>query len=225
MVSMTKNSPHSRTMGNKHDYLPAAGHDAFLPVYDLFTRLLGVRGIHRTLVDQAELAPGAEVLEIGCGTGNLTLLSADAAPGASLVGTDPDPRALARAERKRKHRENVRFDRAYSQELPFPDASFDRVLSAFMWHHLDSDVKRATAAELHRVLRPGARLHLVDVAGHPTPTDGRVARRMHRNPHLAENLGDAIPNLLSDNGFDCAETSSRAFRRFGRITWYRATRR
>lgn len=41
--SMTENRPHSITdsLGNPHDYLPAAGHDAFLPGYDLLTRVLG----------------------------------------------------------------------------------------------------------------------------------------------------------------------------------------
>jgi hypothetical protein len=43
-------------MGNRHDYLPAAGNDLLLPGYDLLTRVLGMHPAYRSLIDQAELA-------------------------------------------------------------------------------------------------------------------------------------------------------------------------
>lgn len=211
-------------MGNSHDYLPAAGRDGLLPFYDFFTRLLGVRKIHRALVRQAGLTPGTKVLEIGCGTGNLTITTKDAQPGAEILGTDPDPRALARAERKAKGRNGIRFERAYAQELPVPDGSVDRVLSAFMLHHLPGDVKTAAAAEALRVLRPGGQLHVVDVGGHMTEADGFSSRRMLESGHVTDNLGDGIPRLLRAAGFDCTEVDSRVYRFIGRVTYYRATR-
>lgn len=230
MGYMTKHHPatHSpditHAMGNEHDYLPAAGRDALLPFYDLMTRALGVGKIHRTLLTHATITPGARVLEIGCGTGNLTIATKDAHPAADILGTDPDPLALARAERKAKGRTGIRFERGYGQELPVPDESIDRVLSAFMWHHLPTEVKAATATEVLRVLRPGGQLHLVDVGGRMSAADGRTARRMLKNGHVADNLNDGIPRLLRSAGFECEEVDSRVHRFIGRVTYYRATR-
>jgi ubiquinone/menaquinone biosynthesis C-methylase UbiE len=194
---MTEHRPH---LAAKHDYIPAFGVDALLPFYDLLTRALGMGRAYDALVAQAELADGLRVLEIGCGTGNVTTRVTRAAPGADVVGSDPDPLALARARRKVKGVSGIRFERAYAQELPFADETFDRVLSSMMLHHLDDDVKAAAAQEMYRVLCPGGAAHIVDIRG------------------------DAIPRFLTAAGFDCTEVETRRHRFIGRLTFYRATR-
>jgi ubiquinone/menaquinone biosynthesis C-methylase UbiE len=177
-----------------------------------------------TLVAQAELGDGLRVLEIGCGTGNVTTRVKRAAPGADVIGTDPDPLALARAQRKARGMTGIRFERAYAQELPFAEGEFDRVLSSMMLHHLDDDVKAGAAAEIYRILRPGGTLHIVDIGGHTTGHHGLAARWMKDNPHAVGNLGDAIPRLLRTAGFDCTEVATRRNRFIGLLTFYRATR-
>jgi ubiquinone/menaquinone biosynthesis C-methylase UbiE len=221
MKHMTEYRPHSAT---QHDYIPAFGKDALLPFYDLLTRVLGMNRVYDALVAQAELADGLRVLEIGCGTGNVTVRAKRATPGADLTGSDPDPLALARAQRKARGLTGIRFDRAYAQQLPYEDGQFDRALSSMMLHHLDDDVKADAAAELYRVLRPGGTLHIVDIGGHTTAHHGLAARWMKRNPHVAGNLGDAIPRLLRSVGFDCTEVDTRRHLLVGRLTFYRATR-
>jgi ubiquinone/menaquinone biosynthesis C-methylase UbiE len=222
MGNMTEHRPHSST--RQHDYIPAFGKDALLPFYDLLTRVLGFGKVYGALVSQAELADGLRVLEIGCGTGNVTIRAKRAAPGADVVGIDPDPLALGRAQRKARRLTRIRFERAYAQELPFADGEFDRVLSSMMLHHLDEDVKAAAAAEIHRVLRPGGTLNIVDIGGHATAHHGLAARWTRDNPHAAGNLGDAIPRLLGSAGFDCEEVGTRRHRLIGQLTFYRATR-
>lgn len=212
------------TKHHPHDYLPAAGRDIFLPGYDLLARLLGMHRVYDTLIAQAELADSHRVLEIGCGTGNLTIRAKRAHPDSELVGTDPDPLALARAQRKARGLTGICFDRGYAQQMPYADSEFDRVLSSMMLHHLPDDVKADAAAEVFRVLRPGGSLHLVDIGGDMTAHDGLSARRMVRRPHIAGNLGDAIPRLLRAAGFDCSEVASHRHRFVGRLTYYRATR-
>ena len=218
---MTEHRPHTPP---KHDYIPAFGKDALLPFYDLLTRVLGMGRAYDALVAQAGLADGLRVLEIGCGTGNVTVRAKRAAPGADVVGTDPDPLALARAQRKAGGLPGIRFERAYAQELPFADGEFDRALSSMMLHHLDQDVKAGALAELHRVLRPGGQLHIVDIGGHTTVHHGLAARWMKDNPHTAGNLGDAIPRLLRSVGFEAEELGTRRHRFIGQLTFYRATR-
>jgi ubiquinone/menaquinone biosynthesis C-methylase UbiE len=212
------------TKHHPHDYLPAAGHDALLPCYDVFSRLLGMNRVHETLIAQAELADGQRVLEIGCGTGNLTIRVKRAHPAVDVTGSDPDARALDRAQRKARRLDGIGFEQGYAQRLPYADGEFDRVLSSMMLHHVGDDAKTVAAAEVFRVLRPGGRLHLVDIGGDMTADGGVVGRLIRRSPHAAGNLGDAIPRLLRGAGFDCTEVATHRQRLVGRLTYYRATR-
>jgi ubiquinone/menaquinone biosynthesis C-methylase UbiE len=193
---------------DRRDYIPAAGSPR----------------LHRQLVELADLRAEQRVLEIGCGTGNLTVLAKRRQPDAEVVGLDPDPRALARATGKAAGL-GIRFDRGYSQALPYPDGSFDRVLSALMLHHLEGEARIRTAREALRVLRPGGALYLVDIGGRVSPSDGFAARRQLRSERLRPNLGDAVPQLLLGAGFaECVELTNLVGRLLGRSTFYRASR-
>lgn len=228
MEGMTKLHPSQAPAAHNHDYLPAAGRDAFLRFYDPLTVALGAGKLHRTLIDQARLAPGLRVLEIGCGTGNLSIRLKRSHPGVEVVGSDPDPLALARAQRKARRLRGIQFERGYAQRLPYPDASFDRVFSSLMLHHLDQDTKPAAAAEVLRVLRPGGSLHLVDFTGQSHGASGihdrMMARRMMKSGHIADNVDDAIPRLLDAAGLDSVAVEERRHPIMGPFTYYRATR-
>ena len=180
-------------------YLPAAGRDWALPLYDPVVKLLGGDKVRRTLLDQAALQPGYRVLDIGCGTGTLAVLIKQLYPTVEIVGLDPDPKALARAMRKAaKARVSVRFDQGFSDELPYPDASFDRVFSSFMFHHLPTDVREKTLREVCRVLAPGGSLLLVDFE--PSDSKGLVARHLGSD-HLKENSESRLLGLMQRAGF------------------------
>ena len=203
------------TKHHPHDYLPAAGHDALLPCYDLISRLLGIKRVHEALIAQAELADGHRVLEIGCGTGNLIIRAKRGHPHLEAIGCDPDPRALERARRKASDF-NIRFERGYAATAPYADVEFDRVLSSMMLHHLDDDAKTAAAAEIFRVLRPGGRLHLVDIGGNirrrrPDGTAHQAQPPRGRKPRRRD------PSTAECGGFDCTEVASHAAPLLGRL--------
>ena len=201
----------------RRTYIPAATYDWLLPLYDVFGRLFGSEAAHRQLVDQVDVEPGQHVLDIGCGTGNLTLLIKRSQPNAEVVGLDPDPKALARARRKADERGSAaRFDRGFADELPYAEASFDRVFSAFMLHHLALDVKEKTFREARRVLRSGGAFYALDFAG----TSGIIAHLFH-HAHLGDQ--HRIPALMREAGF--AEVTELAPRDtiLGRVSYWRAS--
>jgi SAM-dependent methyltransferase len=155
------------------DYLPAMIDPKFLPFYDRFGKLAGIGDSYWRLVAQAAIEPGATVLEIGCGTGNVLLLAKRAVPGATVIGTDPDGEALALARRKADRAGlALQLDEAYAQSLPYADGSVDRVLSSLMLHHLPEDEKVGALREVRRVLAPGGSLHLMDLDHDPRTGEG-----------------------------------------------------
>ena len=144
--------------------------------------------------------------------------------GTQVVGIDPDLKALARAQRKAgREALSVRLDSGFAEELPYPDASFDRVLSAFMFHHLGPEEQVASLGEVRRVLKPGGSLHLLDFGGEQVRSDGFIARLHHRSERLRDNFGDRIPTLMREAGFaDPTEVAHRVTIA-GRLTYYRAS--
>ena len=119
-----------------------------------------VAEIGEVAVERAGVGPGMDVLDVACGTGNATIPAAQAG-AARVVGLDLAPtlvdQARERAERAGVEAELVVGD---AEDLPFEDASFDRVVSAigiqFTPRH------EATAAELLRVCRPGGLIVLAN---------------------------------------------------------------
>jgi ubiquinone/menaquinone biosynthesis C-methylase UbiE len=206
-------------------YIPAAGYDWLLPLYDPLVKLMGGESAHRQLIDQANLRPGQRIFEIGCGTGNLTILVKTLHPSVDIVGLDPDPKALDRARRKAdRHRVSVELDRGFSDDLHYPDASYDRVLSAFMFHHLERDEKKQTVHEIRRVLRPGGSVHLVDFGGLHDPSGRFLARLLHRSEHVLDNSGETILTLMREVGLEDPKEVAHRRTIFGRIFYYRASR-
>jgi len=206
-------------------YLPGMGRAWLLPLYDPLVRLSGKAALDRALVEQADLAPGTRVLEIGCGTGSVALLAQRGTPGAVVHGLDPDPRALARAGRKAaRARLPVHWDRGYAQELPYPDASFDRVLSVLMLHHLDPDDRAGTLREARRVLAPGGSLHVLDVGGtEQLGPRSHLARLIPSGHRLHEDVGTGLPEQLRAAGFASAvQVARRSHPLLGSLAFCRA---
>ncbi len=213
-------------MEHSRSYLPAAGYDWILPLYDPVVRLLGGNAARRTLLDQAGLRPGQRVLDVGCGTGSLVTLIKCLYSDVEVVGLDPDPKALARARRKAERDSvSIRFDQGFADELPYPDASFDRVFSSFMFHHLEHDDRENTLRAIRRVLKPGGSLHLVDFAGPESGATGLLVCLFHSSHQLSDNTEDRILSLLSQVGFSNPKKMSQGAMLFGlmRIKYYQGS--
>ena len=225
--SLGRDRRDSNTMNNiQRTYLPAAGRDWALPLYDPLVKLLGGDAARRTLFDHAAIQCAHRVLDVGCGTGTLAMLIKRLHPDAVVVGLDPDPKALARARRKAGRAAiAIKFDQGFSDELPYPDGSFDRVFSSFMFHHLPADQREKTLREIRRVLAPGGSLHMLDFEGLEALTHGILDRRIHSSHGLKDNSESRFLTLTRLAGFvDSKKVMNRALL-FGLlpVTYYQAS--
>ena len=214
-------------MESSKAYIPAAGHHWSLPLYDPFVKLLGGDAARRVLLDQAALQPGQCILDVGCGTGSLAVLIKCLHPQVEVVGLDPDPKALKRAQYKAgKSALAIQFDQGFASELPYPEGAFDRVFSTLMFHHLERDEKTGMLQEVRRVLRPGGFLNLLDFGG---PEEGAYsfwARLFHSSHRLKDNAEHQILALLRQAGFASAKKVNQGAMLFGRlrINYYQASK-
>ena len=117
--------------------------------------------VTRALVEDALIGSGHAVLDIATGPGEPALsIAALVGPKGKVVGIDPVPEMVAAARRASKHLAvtNTQFDVAFADRLPFPDASFDAVVSRFGAMFFPSPVD--AVHEILRVLKPGRKMAL-----------------------------------------------------------------
>lgn len=113
--------------------------------------------IHDRIVNALAIGRETPVLDVACGTGGVALRAARA--GGAVTGIDISADQLAKARRAAKAEGlEIRFDEGDCQQLPYADAEFDAVASAFGAIFATGHVR--TATELARVCRPGGRLAL-----------------------------------------------------------------
>ncbi len=125
--------------------------------YDYFSRFMESSAVE--FLDRLDVAPGAELLDIGCGSGQLALIAARR--GVRATGVDIAANAIA-AARGRAQAEGLaaRFDEGDAEALPYPDASFDVVASIF--GAMFAPRPELVAAEMLRVCRPGGRVAMAN---------------------------------------------------------------
>lgn len=206
------------------NYLPAAGRDWALPLYDPLVKVIGGDATRKKLIDQASLTAGQRALEVGCGTGSLLIQMACRHRDVEVTGLDPDPKALARAEAKAARAGvGIHLERGFADRLPWGDGSFDHVFSSFMFHHLPQDEREPALREARRVLEPSGRLHLLDFGGHED-AHGWLGRRLHHNHHLRNNDTSRLLTMMGRAGFAEARQVAQGRILFGmvRINYYEA---
>ena len=209
---MAQNDPH---------YVPAFGLHGLTRYYDSFAKL--VNPLRQRLLQQAYVQPGQRVLDLGCGTGLLTLMIKRSVPEAQVTGLDADEEVLKIA-REKSRGADIQWDQAFAFDMPYPDQSFDAVVSSFVTHHLTSADKLRAFREVHRVLRPDGCFHILDF-GQPFNLLTRFQASVMKNFEItADNFAGRIPLILGEAGFSSAKEMGHAIMFFGPVAFYQACR-
>jgi ubiquinone/menaquinone biosynthesis C-methylase UbiE len=117
-----------------------------------------VEATTRETLKRLPMSETGQMLDVGCGTGELLARIAGHFPRAVLAGIDPVPEMLAVAKKKLPDRAEFRV--GYANALPWPDDTFDVVVSVNMFHYVTHPVP--AIREMTRVLKPGGKLVITD---------------------------------------------------------------
>lgn len=209
----------------KTRYIPALSFRRLTWLYDPLLKWGMIEEtFKRALIEQANIKAGMKVLDLGCGTGTLTIMLKQMKPDARVTGLDGDNEVLEIARSKAEQSGvDLQLDHGMAYSLPYSDGTFDKVVSSLVIHHLTSADKRRAFQEVLRVLRPGGSLHIVDF-GPPYNRLTRIQSFVMQNlEEAADNFKGNILPMLNESDFE-AEITKVMNTIFGPIAFYYAVK-
>jgi ubiquinone/menaquinone biosynthesis C-methylase UbiE len=207
-------------------YVPEPSFDLLVPFYPPFVAwLLKDRETRARLIEQAQIGAGHQVLEIGCGRGELTMMIKEREPNAHVYALDPDPNRLARVMGKSLEAGlPIRVYRGVCWRLPFPTEAIDRVMASFALRRLTRAQKLATFREAYRVLYFEGSVHVLDFAPPVTRWEALLVRCFHRGEAMEPHLAGEIPALMEEAGLVRARETHSVSTPIGRLALFEAYR-
>lgn len=207
------------------DYVPALRYRWLTRWYDaLMARAFPEAEVRDTLIDSADIRPGQQILDFGTGTASLAIRLKQRHPLPEVVGVDVDPEALAIAQQKvEKAGVYLELAQYNGETLPYPDATFDRIVTCLVLHHLDPAQKRRSLRELRRVLKPSGSLHVADW-GKPSNRRMRLAfyvvQLLDGFKTTRENVQGRLPQIFHESGFALVQEAGKVDTLFGTMRIY-----
>lgn len=211
-------------MGKNEHYIPALGLDALTPLYDpVLHWVFQEDHFKQQLVKQANIQPGQQVLDLGCGTGTLTIFVKQAYPAADVTGLDGDLNVLALARTKaEKVGVPLALHAGMAFQLPYADHTFDRVLTSLVLHHLVTENKQLALYEVARVLKPGGVFYVLDFGKPHNPLAYLISLVLRHFEEVADNIQGLLPIMFEQAGFISVEAVMHFMTVAGTLTLYKA---
>lgn len=160
------------------------------------------------LLALADVRPSERILDVGTGAGYLAFPLAQAHPDCAVTGLDITPGVIA-ANRERAAAlglSHLRFDLYDGLRYPYPDRSFDLIVTRYALHHFPD--LTAAAEDMARVLSPGGRVRISDPMRHPEDTECVIDRFMalKQDGHVAFRTAEELDGMFSRCGLIRRET-------------------
>lgn len=166
-------------------------------------------------IDLANVMPGDSVLEIGCGTGTLTLeAKRRSGPSGKVCGIDIIPGMVERSQQKAAQANlDVTFQFGSIDNIPFSENQFDVVMCSFMIFHMSEAVRRKGIEEIYRVLKPRGQIMVLDL-NLPVRRVPRALMKLFLGFMFKHDLKELLP-IMESIGFSESELKQAEFRIFG----------
>lgn len=202
-------------MNSNDRVITALSFELLTPLFDFLSNLFGFGSkLNSKVIDLLKLSPYEEVLDIGCGTGSLLIMIKRKYSNVEVTGIDADEKILKIAEKKIKENNlNIKLVITSASKLPFPNSSFDVIVSTLVFHHLPTEVKKKALEEAYRVLKKNGRFLLVDFGKFTGFAKILyyllVLFRVPEAKTLKDNIEGKIPELLRQTNFNFTEILKR----------------
>jgi ubiquinone/menaquinone biosynthesis C-methylase UbiE len=208
-------------------YIPALRFNWLTKIYDpLIQWTMPERLFKQDLIIEAGIETEFHVLDFGCGTATLSMMTKSKYPSAFVTGVDVDAEVLAIAQHKlRDFPYPIRLDQYDGMKLPYPDETFDRVISSLVFHHLTPIQKAKAFQEIKRVLKFDGELYIADWG----KAENSLMRGLFYGVQLLDgfkttrdNVSGLMPSYLLEAGFLSAKVLKKYRTVFGTLELFRA---
>lgn len=205
-------------------YIPALHFRWLTARYDFFMqRLYPEATLKQALIAQAQIQPGWQVLDLGCGTGTLALLIKRHHPDVIVHGIDMDSQILEIAHNKIEQAgKTLNLTQGSATSLPYPDQCFERVFASLMLHHLTRADKQRACAEVFRVLKPGGEWHVADFGPPHDWSMWLISLVIRWAEEIHDNIHGLLPVFMANAGFHNVATTACYRTVSGTLALYRA---
>ncbi|RKY65815.1 MAG: hypothetical protein DRQ02_09720 [Candidatus Latescibacterota bacterium] len=172
----------------------------------------------------AELKGNERVLDIGCGTGRLSLMLFTLLDNGFIYGMDLSSKMVKQARREtRRNGCKINYEVGNSKRLPYKSEVFDVVFTSLMYNHLTYEEKQETLREIHRVLKPTGRYISAEFGPFPDDFFHRMFIRLTRNSGILHGLYP--PDLVEAADFDVVQQMDGPLLGWHHPITYRVSRR
>jgi ubiquinone/menaquinone biosynthesis C-methylase UbiE len=194
--------------------------------YDLVVGIISLgreRKFRQAALEIVDIKPGMNILDVGCGTGSLTIAAKqEQGIDGQVVGIDPSSNMVNLAQEKAdKASVEIAFQVGVIEKIDFPEDHFDLVLSSLMMHHLPDELKKDGLLEIFRVLKPDGTLLIIEL----DPSDFSLASLIHGHSSQLSAELEKTQAYMVGVGFEPVEFGRPNFRGFSFLKGKKAGRK